>query len=60
MVPLETAENMKVKPGLKKYVENIVGKRIQVDKNLILTCIQEAASVLASALAAKIFEAKQR
>lgn len=57
MVPLETAENMKIKPGLKRYVENIVGKRIQLDQNLVLTCIQEAASVLASALAAKIFEA---
>jgi len=57
MVPLETAEKMKIKPGLKRSVENIVGKRIQVDQNLILTCIQDAASVLASALAAKILEA---
>lgn len=57
MVPLETAENMKIKPGSKRSVENIVGKRIQPDQNLVLTCIQEAASVLASALAAKIFEA---
>jgi len=57
MVPLETAEKMKIKPGSRKSVENIVGKKVQIDENLLLTSIQEAASVLASTLAAKIVEA---
>lgn len=57
MVPLETAEKMKIKPMPRKSVENIVGKKVQVDVDLLLTCIQDAASVLASTLAAKIVEA---
>jgi len=57
MVPLETAEKMKIKPGSRKKVENIVGKKVQVDEDVLMTCIQDAASVLASTLAAKIVEA---
>ncbi len=57
MVSLEAAEKMKIKPGSRKSVENIVGKKVQIDGNLLLTSIQDAASVLASTLAAKIVEA---